>query len=410
MRAKKIMTLVTAASLVMAPMTTMAPMTVLAAGGSVSTNTNSSGSASTSGSANANYADQEVYSVVLPTDKALDFVLDPQGLTTLVNGDSASKGTLESLSENRGKIVPIGTAMAANKSAQPITLSMNLVATVEGDASDTTSKSISNNTNFVTDPGTISDNTTNDILLTAIPSIDDTTTGDVSGYSASSKGFILSDGRSATGPDVLEFYLPEANYEASRSANGDWKLDYVDGGHGTGLTIGGFVNHRADWSAYQKSGKNRVKVTAVFGFKKAAGVESDYDLTTLSTNGYGLYSAVDGDDNALAAITFGEATSPTPSVKGTVTFSKATGATFKVNLGSGDTAETKVAKVEWLQDANAKTGTAISASYLDLKTPGQVTILKTAPIKTKTNGSYALRVTFDDKDDTTSIVTFNITD
>ena len=180
--------------------------------------------------------DTAVWDVTLPTALGFDFVLDPQGLMGLPEGESA---TLEALAPYAGRIVPTGDPLGVlNESARPIYLEIDI--TMSG-----------TDVNFIMDEADLEDavdavNTDDElnVLFLFTPSavgVYDIEV-DAEDFAAAEISFGVDD----DGIQVT-FLLPEAEYEVTND-NGSFLFDLIeDTGNGTVFQVGGFMNPDADW-------------------------------------------------------------------------------------------------------------------------------------------------------------------
>jgi hypothetical protein len=207
------------------------------------------------GSGEAEYLDLERYSVVLPTNAALNFTLDPQGLLSIEDGTTVDLADLTG-----GTIVPAaGDARVINNSAVDLKVSVELKGT--GDATF-----VEFDTDDETTIAAVEDGTDENVLLYAVPAavniVNATTV-----YSAASNGYIID----STGI-TLDFVLGKAQYEIENIGGTYTASAKADTGNGTALTLGGYVNTGADWSDYDGTA-SEIGLTAVFSYAKATGNE-----------------------------------------------------------------------------------------------------------------------------------------
>ena len=186
----------------------------------------------------------EIYSVVLPTIKEVDLVIDPQGIHGVIeNNDS-----FENLDLYAGKISCSDVAMVTNLSSAPVKVRVSLKVT--GDATAVSTREAVENQGH-------------NILLYAAPSATDTK-GMEDNYKVSSTGIVLSEEE-----NVVEFILPQATYRIVQNEDGSTRKELLneESGHGMALSFGGYVNKEADWSAYTgTSPAKKIGMTAVFSF------------------------------------------------------------------------------------------------------------------------------------------------
>lgn len=281
MRKKKLLSLALSAAMVMAPMTVgatpVADPLATTEGNAASANTNIS--YSVSGDVQAVSKNQ--YKVVLPTSQALKFVLDPQGLLNLKNG-TADKASLESLAAEAGLIRPASTSINAhiqNKSSMPIVVSVDMYMDSSKVNQGTGSAVVAVSRNDV------GKDTNANMLIAAVPSKTDTFTG---AYNPVKEGIVLkaesvgfgSAGMGGNHTNVMSFYLDKGNWDVSKNGT----VNYANGGSGTSIAIGGFVNKKADWTKVTKI----PYLEATFWFDDASSTDPVYDE---GVGAYGLLSA-----------------------------------------------------------------------------------------------------------------------
>lgn len=284
----------------------------------------STGNMAVSGNGTTEYINvNDYYEVCLPTETALNFKLDPQGLLGLAPGEF---GTLESLSENAGKVVGTTSSCIINESALPIkvTVSMAIVGKAATDVK------------VVSDVASVSADKLNNILVYAIPCKDSIAVS--ANYSSASQGFILKQAAAAdsvtlTGAntDALTFVLDAAQYTASRNAAGDAVTYNKTGdGNGTGIMLGGLVNPSANWIDFAKTTPTKtVGFRSIFAFGPVDGTE-----TVDSTKGYGFVSAkTAGAASDLGTIAVEAQTSST----GPITINATKGSTSNIVTTLGGT-------------------------------------------------------------------------
>lgn len=228
--------------------------------------TTASGDATISGDADISYVDTTKYKVVLPTSSVLQdkLVVDPQGLSKLENGQVA---TAEELASGAGIITCVGTPIVRNLSSVPMKVSVAMKVTGNATTVDAVNK--------------VESGDATNVLLYAVPSKTDATSGDL--YTPSSKGIVL--GSSAV---TAHFILDPGAYNFSKDASGDVSYDPVSGdvGHGTGLQFGGYVNKKADWSEYvAASSPKKIGLEAKFSFDADF---PDSDVADPSGDAYGM--------------------------------------------------------------------------------------------------------------------------
>jgi hypothetical protein len=213
------------------------------------------------------YVDTNIYSVILPTAAAWDFVLDPKGLLGLPEGQSASP---ESLAPYAGKILPGDYAPAAiNESSFDVVLGIALRLT--GDAT------------AVSSAADVHTGTGNNIFLTVEPSANSVSSTVATTFAGSGRQFGLT-----TIAGNLRFVFDSADYKVHAIGSGsarsyEYRIESGTG-KGTQLIVGGECNKNADWLEYN-SGTKKVGISAVFSFAPAEA--ADIALTPVS-GVYGL--------------------------------------------------------------------------------------------------------------------------
>jgi hypothetical protein len=217
-------------------------------------------SGSITGDGETVYIDTNIYSVMLPTNTAWDFILDPQGLVGAYRDDPTGWDTGKDPSVTEpfaGRIISRDyVPTAINNSSFDVSLSVTLKLT--GDAVAVTSESA------------VHSGTGNNVLLTIEPAA-----GAVSTRSAvfigSGSSFAVSDE-----PGVLKFVLAPADYVFNHVAGSD-PPDFTytriaNTGKGTQFRIGGQCNKNADWTDFADDTKG-VGINAVFSFAPATAAD-----------------------------------------------------------------------------------------------------------------------------------------
>lgn len=271
------------------------------------------------GSGDVEYLDPNVFSITLPTAAALNLTIDPQGLTNVTDGNSAS---LEDLFANAGTVKASSKPTIVNQSSVPIKVDVTLSA--NSDDTDTT---------FAEALADIDDTTTDKkILLYAVPAANSVVESDASDYEASTTGIVI--GKTA---QSVSFVLDGADYVVK---NDNGKYDYVkdpatdNKGHGTALEIGGKVAKKADWSAYTaETGAKEFTMSAKFKVTKEKATDT---ADTTAGAPYGMVALASGVKTVTVTPANREA-----SVATTGTIDSATGTmTIDVDLGYGTGAAT----------------------------------------------------------------------
>jgi|GEM_PF-2771327 len=264
------------------------------------------GNQAITGDGETTYIETDKFLVVLPTADNWDFILDPQGLVgayraSQLPGLSASETNLfvdgatdEDLKDFAGKIIAGDYAPTAqNRSSFEVSLGVDVKVT--GDV------------NTVSSAGAVEagDNTDENIFITAILAKEAVTTNIVSTPVKFATGSDL-DGLVAVPLDksgqTLSFLLENADYvytgNESQGFSYDKKSDSF--GYGTQLSLGGFVNKNANWTAYtlasNANGAKTVGIDAKFSLAKAT--EDEIGATT-NANAYGYIGVAASDPFAV---------------------------------------------------------------------------------------------------------------
>ncbi len=259
--AKRIMAVVTAAT-----MTLGSGITAMAA-------TTAPADSTITGGGDLDYVDTStVYEVTLPTAGALDFVIDPQGLTSLKEGESAK---LEDLLDSSSIVSKEGAgAHIKNES------SVGVKVTAKMNITDTNDTKV---TPVDTMEAVTANNTTN-ICLLAIPSSN--SPADISAYEASTQGIVISS-TDDTAATEFSFVLDKASYSIKKGDDGtlSYAKDDTEGNYdAASFKLGGKANGKADWSAYTGASKKEIGVNAVFSVTDAA----DADVVGTDYSAHGL--------------------------------------------------------------------------------------------------------------------------
>lgn len=229
------------------------------------------------GEGEVEYVNTKVISVTLPTTASLKLTIDPQGLSALANGATASK---EDLANAAGLITGASKAVVTNCSSVPVKVSVKLTGT--------------GNATFVTaaddvEKAPAGENKEQNILLYALPSsVDVENSADK--YVASTTGVTIS-----TTEATVNFVLDAAQYNYSKNDSGKASYTLKDGetGHGTAISFEGLVNTKADWSDYIKeTSPSTIGMTAVFTYTSTL-AETDVADTTEGAP-YGMMAMASG--------------------------------------------------------------------------------------------------------------------
>ena len=224
MKTKKLVALATALTMVLTPMTAFAAD--LSIGGDV------------------NYVETTIYKVTLPTTEGMNFVLDPQGLTSL-DGEDAT------YDENEvGKIVGNVNMVTKNDSSVEVKLNAEFYLTDTADSAATL-------VDGSADGFTFTDATVNSIALvvTAVDNAESPTTTKIP---------VTASDDSGSGQD---FTMAAAIYEFVKDAEtGEYEYVLKETGSTLTMTIGGYVAAEADWSAYTGADAAELTLHAIFTF------------------------------------------------------------------------------------------------------------------------------------------------
>ena len=273
--------------------------------------------------------------VVLPTEKAFDFKVDPQGLL----GASGASTSLSDLEEEAGKIVFNEAPPIINNSAVPIVVTAGFQVTgnathlvIPAADSPLLAGGMADGTAALPEPSAktlltggeiverLSANTNNTVSVFMSPGAE-SISEPTEGYDSSGLGYVLGAGMS-----TFKFILDAAEYTVDVTNPTDKKLALTPGtGNGTKLQLGGFVNPKANWSAYTLPAKIPVPPTAIQGGAAAkiwgTGAEDGSTGTTLiATNRTAFPTATVPDPKLLVKV-------PSSEITGTAT----TANTFNVD-------------------------------------------------------------------------------
>ncbi len=434
MNAKKILALVTAASIVAFPTSTVFAQTDLT-GGSISTD------------ATVNYVDPTgVINLVVPTSAALNFTLDPQNL-------AATQGVGTWDPSAGGAILPQAVGTVVNKSAVPVKTEIAFAVTddsttpttlvnTDTDINDGTAKKMyltvtpanakvsltATKLDAITDPEYVQEAGSDKIFAAAdltaagvaagdllastaaatadfgqFVCVDDAATektykqveipvhGDIPATTATTVSEFNGGLASTTNltPVVtaganLSYIMDKASYYVTKSASGTYDLnlfsyDYTAGTNTNfdtaAFIIGGSINKNANWSEYTGSTPKKISVAATYSFTSM----TDNDAATA------LASKLTSSHNSVATVApvTDVAASVTPD---SVNYSKTTGATIALNLGSGTGLATSISKIAVTAngtDYDFAAGTySLSGSNLVIASPSLISTLATGQTRT----------------------------
>lgn len=199
------------------------------------------------GTGDVDYIDTTVYEVIIPTTGVLDLTVDPQGLTGLEDGKSA---TADQLSAYAGKVYSDDVAVIANLGSKDVKVRVDLKLT--GDATGVTTKD------------DVKSGTANNILLYAVPAAKDfyDDAKDGASYAGSTTGIVM-----GSTPATIDFVVPHTDFEFKKDGSDVTYERVADSTpHGTGLKFAGLVNTDADWTDYKDGGDKSIGMTAKFTF------------------------------------------------------------------------------------------------------------------------------------------------
>lgn len=285
--AKRIMAVVTAAT-----MTLGSGITAMAA-------TTAPADSTITGGGDLDYVDTStVYEVTLPTAGALDFVIDPQGLTSLKEGESAK---LEDLLGNSSIVSKEGSgAYIKNESSVGVKVTAKMSITDTNDAGKVTP---------VDTLEAVTANNTTNICLLAIPSSN--SPADIASYEGSSQGIVISS-IDESAPTEFSFVLDKASYSIKKGEDGtlSYAIDATEGNYdAASFKLGGKANGKADWKAYTGTDKKAIGVKATFSVADAA----EADVAGTDYSAHGLMD--------LGSVKSVQLTPPTPSISADADFS-----------------------------------------------------------------------------------------
>jgi hypothetical protein len=191
------------------------------------------------------YTDLTEYSILLPTQEAFNFIVDPQGLYNIATGD-ANAVAIDDL--DGGRIIGQKPEQFINNSTDPIKLS--IAARMTGDAATADTMAAVHNAATPT------------ALLLLTPSVNNIrTTGDSFTFAGTPQGIVL-----GTDTTTLDFILPKATYNVKTNNATDFEITLVPNtGSGSALKIDGFAAKNADWSSFA-SGADDIGIELVFSF------------------------------------------------------------------------------------------------------------------------------------------------
>lgn len=333
---------------------------------------NSTGKSTVSGSGDVSYVDTKVYKVTIPTNNAMNLVVDPQGLTGLQEGKDVSGADL---SGNAGLITTTAPVYTANLSSVPMKISVQMC--------------VSGNATAVTTETAVSTNTTTNILLYAVPSKVDTKGAEDAGYVPSTTGIVLQ-GEKTT----VNFVLDAADYVFHKEGEAvTYKLKTDGESHGTAINFEGKVNTRADWSDFAK-GTKKITWEAIFSFQPAGANEEAADGAPYGMMTYG------GTKITLPEVQSVAPTFTTGSGIGVINYTK----------GTGDDGLQKIDKIEITnQSGQPYDGyKAYGGIWGDATDTGSVITFQSAYVNCYSNATEQATVTYITNGGATKTATVNV--
>ena len=212
-----------------------------------------------------NYPVLDILEVTIPTTGVLDFLIDPQGLSGLAEGESVALRELAG-----GKIYPMSNIPASvlNESSFPIVLTVDIRAhsTAGGGENTDTVCFVPFDTDFERTKASVFDGDGHNVLLYVVPSGNEVRTV-YDAYVPADIGFVITDN-----PIRLSYILPAAEYILiGEGEDSRWQL--VDGtGNGIQLQVGGYVNSNANWMNFTNghvgSAPSAIGLTAMFSYTR----------------------------------------------------------------------------------------------------------------------------------------------
>ncbi len=324
------------------------------------------------GEGDVEYVNTKIISVTLPTSESLRLTIDPQGISALANGATASK---EDLANAAGLITGTSKAVVTNCSSVPVKVSVKLKGS--GDATFVT-------TTAAVEKAPADGSKEENVLLYALPSSVDVGNS-ADNYVASTKGVTISSTET-----TVNFVLDAATYNYSKdvSGNASYALKTGETGHGTAIAFEGLVNTKADWSDYVKdTSPSTIGMTAVFTYTSTLTASDVADSTEGAP--YGMMAMASGTIEVAAR-------DVAPSAPSTVSFSTTEGATFNVNFGAGASAATEVTSIQYSTDGTNYKAFGTPANVYTIS--GNAVTIKPAYGGFDETGKGYLKVIFDKGD------------
>ncbi|MCL2839583.1 MAG: hypothetical protein FWE05_02330 [Defluviitaleaceae bacterium] len=231
-----------------------------------------------SGEGETNYVPTEIFDVTLSTTQTLDFLLDPQGLSNLADGDSIAIGDIEG-----GLILPRSrAAIALNHSSMDVLLTAAFTAEFYDATSDGVFITAAADIAAARTAVNVATATPNNVMLYVVPSRDSMTT--VNDHFVPAEIAFPLDDTART----LTFILDAAEYSITNNA-GVFTLEQVEGtSTGTQFQVGGLLNHHASWADFA-AGTDNIELDIVF------------NMTSTITTAQEAYPAIAAADFLRAA-------------------------------------------------------------------------------------------------------------
>lgn len=222
-----------------------------------------------------------IYKVTLPTSKALEFVVDPYGLTNLPASGSAVEDLIASASGTIFAATGSG-AVIKSKSSVPVAVGVKLYLT------DTNATPVT----LVTSSALVGTGSATNMYLAFVPSANKVIVSGsaIASYSAVATGIAITD-MTEPSDDIATFLLDKAKYNVVKDGDG-FTLSYntavADNYDATAFQISGKVSTGADWSAYTKNAS--LTLNAVFSYAKGKPVDGEGAAEFNTAGGYRLAS------------------------------------------------------------------------------------------------------------------------
>lgn len=242
------------------------------------------------GASSIAYVDTSAVAVVVPTDAALNFTLDPQGLVSIAEDSNHAAKTADELKSYSGRILGNNALIFANKSVSPVTVT-------------TTFKVSKGATNIASDYDNIIDSSTGagaNLQFLAVPTasainlaygedeieagnkdLDSINEYNIASFTGAANG-ILFNGTGTAVKTVLD--AADYNYTYDEDDGFNYQLDSTNPVKAAAFVIAGKCN-----PYYDGYDTLDVAITATYDFEKATSTELN-SATGLSTAGFKIIS------------------------------------------------------------------------------------------------------------------------